>query len=237
VYRCCKTAQLDLLAVHDVARIGVFPFLWHGSILLGVDQKIEGARLVEERQKSDAGGDLSDDGLDFAVDFFESFFVVRASLLVSSVVGVGVVVLVLARPPVFGIAVVFSVEGHVELPSLQGLARIDPAHDHDEPLNVAVEQPGFHLCHHLGQVFQQSAIGGRQDGETVLRVPLEGFRLVDSALIENRIDGGEEELGNNVDAALEGDLRLCIGAAGHGVSLVLVVAGLGCVGNRFVFEA
>jgi hypothetical protein len=36
----------------------------HLNIIVGVDEEIERAALLEQRQESDRGGDLSDDGLD-----------------------------------------------------------------------------------------------------------------------------------------------------------------------------
>ena len=53
---------------------------------------------------------------------------------------------------------------HVELPPLQRFARVDARHDHDEPLNVPIGKPRFHLRHHLTEVGQEPLVGGRKDG-------------------------------------------------------------------------
>ena len=55
--------------------------------------------------------------------------------------------------------------------------------DH-EALDVPLHQPRFHLAHDLVQILEQTFIGRRQDGQTILGLALEGLRLVDPCVGE-----------------------------------------------------
>lgn len=63
------------------------------------------------------------------------------------------------------------------------------------------------------QIRQETCISSGQNRQTIFLIPLECLGLVDSALVENRVDGGEEELGDDFDAALERNYGLRIGSA------------------------
>lgn len=190
-----ETAKLDLLTVHDVARIRILPLLGNGSVLVGVDKKIEGTGLVEQRQEGDASSDLSNNGLNFVVDFLDGL-VADGSLLVG--------VAVLSYFLVF--------DGDVELPAFQSLSRVGTSDDDDQTLHISSQEPSLDLFDDLIEVSQESLVSRSQNSQSILGLTFESLGHVDSSLVEDGVDGREEEIGNDGNASLEVDLS----RVGHG---------------------
>ena len=158
-----ETTKLDLLTVHDVARIGILPLLGDNGILVGVDQKVKSTRLIEQRQERDTGSDLSDNGLNFIVDFLDGF-VACGGLFVGVAVFSGF----------------FVFNSHVELPAFQGLARVNASNDDNQALHISVQKPSLDLLDNLAQVLQKASVCSSQYSETILGFLLESLGHVDS---------------------------------------------------------
>ena len=175
-----EAAELHLLTVHDVAGIGILPLLRHDGRCVGVHQEIEAAGFVQEGEEGHRRRDLPDDGLNLVVNFLDGLahlFARSAAAAAATLVGYRSIVLV---PTLLAIGAGLVVDADVELPPFEGFAGIDPGNDHYEALDVPLHQPRFHLAHDLVQILEQTFIGRRQDGQTILGLTLEGLRLVDS---------------------------------------------------------
>jgi hypothetical protein len=59
------------------------------------------------------------------------------------------------------------------------------------------------LFHDIIQIFQKTLIGGCQNGQAVFRFSSKGFWSVDPTLVEDGIDGREEEFRNDSDGSFE----------------------------------
>lgn len=65
-----EAPQLHLLAVLDLLRVAVAPFDGHFRVSIGVDEDVEGAVPVENREEGHGRRDLSEDRLDLFLDLF-----------------------------------------------------------------------------------------------------------------------------------------------------------------------
>ena len=117
-YRCGKASELHLLAVHDVTRIRIFPFGRHGCIFLGVNKHIKRTWLIQQWEESYTSCDLSNNSLDFSMNFFQRF---PADFCVS----IGHCIL----------SITFF-QSHIELPTLQSFTRVDTTNDNYKPLYI-----------------------------------------------------------------------------------------------------
>ena len=176
-----EATELHLLTVHNVPGIGILPLLWHDGRLVRVHQQIEAAGFVQEGEEGNRRGNLADDGLNLIVNFLDGLahLLGRTAAGAGALVGYRSIVLVSSLLPV-GAGPVINAD--VELPPLEGFAGIDPGNDHHEALDVTLQQPRFHLAHDLVKVLEQTLIGSCQDGQTILGLALEGFRLVNSCI-------------------------------------------------------
>lgn len=173
-----EATELHLLTVHDVPGIGILPLLRDDGRLVGVHQQIEAAGFVKEGEEGNRRGDLADDGLNLVVNFLDGL----AHLFGRTAAGAGLVGYrsVVLVSSLLSIGTSLVIDTDVELPPFEGFAGIDPGNDHHEALDVTLQQPRFHLAHNLMQVLEQALIGRCQDGQTILGLALEGFRLVNS---------------------------------------------------------
>lgn len=71
---CAKTPQLHLLPVLDLLGITIPPFYRYIGVCVCVDKDIECAVPVELWEEGYGGGDLSEDRLDFGLDFLLRLF-------------------------------------------------------------------------------------------------------------------------------------------------------------------
>ena len=176
-----EATELHLLTVHDVPGIGILPLLRYEGRLVGVHQQIEAAGLVQEGKEGNRRGNLTDDGLNLVMNFLDGLAHLlgrtAGAAAATALIGCRSIVLVSS---LFAVGTGLVINADVELPPLEGFAGIDASNDHHEALDVTLQQPRFHLAHDLMQVLEQTLIGRCQDGQTVLGLALEGFRLVNS---------------------------------------------------------
>jgi hypothetical protein len=69
-----KAPQLHLFAVLDLLRITVAPFYGDFRVGVSVDEDVEGAVSVQDREEGHGCGDLAEDRLNLVLDFFLGFF-------------------------------------------------------------------------------------------------------------------------------------------------------------------
>lgn len=70
---CAEASQLHFLGVLDFFGVTVAPFDRHFGVRIGVYQDVEGAVTIQDRKKSDGGGDLAENRLNLVLDFFFGF--------------------------------------------------------------------------------------------------------------------------------------------------------------------
>lgn len=65
-----EASQLHLFGILNLLGITVTPFHGHLRIRIGVDENIEGAVAIQNREEGDRSGDLTENSLDLLLDFF-----------------------------------------------------------------------------------------------------------------------------------------------------------------------
>lgn len=68
-----EAPELDLLCVLNILGITVTPFHGYLGVSIGVDENVECAVAVEDREECDRGSDLAENGLDLLLDFLVGF--------------------------------------------------------------------------------------------------------------------------------------------------------------------
>lgn len=70
-YLGVEGAKRHLFTVLDVARVRILPKNGNSSFFVSIYEKIEGTRLIKNREECDGRSDLSDDGLDLLGDLLQ----------------------------------------------------------------------------------------------------------------------------------------------------------------------
>jgi len=177
----------------DFEGVAVVPF---GGIIAAdgvcMSEDFEGAGGIRDGEEGDGGDDLPDDGLDLALHLrqrllplpsapsaFRFFCRRRRRRLLRGTVR--------ARSS-RGIWL-FSLHMHVELPSLDGLARIFPKDDEHESGDFSVEQPEANLVDDFAEIIGDRLVLDEHHLEAEFLDDFEVGLVVDSALVEDGIDG------------------------------------------------
>jgi tRNA nucleotidyltransferase/poly(A) polymerase len=66
-----ERVQTNLLRVGDVFGLALLPFGGNQSVLVGIHEQIECARVRKERKVADRHSDLSDDGGNLSLNFLD----------------------------------------------------------------------------------------------------------------------------------------------------------------------
>lgn len=69
-----ETSQLHLFAILNLLGVTVTPLQGNLGVGVGIDEDIEGAISIQHGQEGHRGCDLSEDGLNFSLDFGLSLF-------------------------------------------------------------------------------------------------------------------------------------------------------------------
>lgn len=79
-----ETPELHFLGVLDLLSVAVAPFHGDLGVGVGVHQDVECAVAVEDGQEGHGSGDLSEDGLNFVLDFLFGLFNRRLGISVET---------------------------------------------------------------------------------------------------------------------------------------------------------
>ena len=168
-----ETPELHFLGILDFLGVAVAPFDGDFGVSVSVHQDIECAVAIEDGQEGHGGGDLSEDGLDFVLDFLFGLFNrrlgiseggdVRSRGLPEVIVGKDIrwpsIFLVTRRSRRLALAV-FSEDLNIELPPFDVFSRLLACNYDDKLRNLASHHPLIQLGHDLLDVSLDLVVGG-----------------------------------------------------------------------------
>lgn len=130
-------------------------------------EKIVYSNLIKASHNgTHTGSNLTNDGLYFIVNisqrfvsdlFLFFFFTIASSCTIASST---ITSSTIASIFISTAAILFH--ANIKLPPFQRLPRIQPRHNHNQPLNISIAQPNLHLFHYILQIFIQSLIRSDQ---------------------------------------------------------------------------
>lgn len=191
--RCGKGPQLDLVGILDNPWATLLPLKRGLDILGSVNQHIEGAGPLQQRQKGDASSNLTNDGLNLLDYFHFILFRLRRLCWIKR------------------IGMLFDID--VKGPTFYNLFSSDRGDDDDDTMKGVPGEPELHLRKNRVQVGFDTGIGGKHHGKAVLGNAGKGLGRVNAALVEQGVDAIGEKVSNEVGGAGQSDG--VIGSWGH----------------------